>query len=292
MAPTYLDHLSHFASFLTAYVHTILYLRTLYPRTSFATSRFHNTPVHQSRHPLVCEWISDAVAAVRDELLKGTVARLAIVIFCYGGVEKESSGCVRILERFMLDVGAFPVVDKGERNMEIEWEGSERDEGEAEVVVDAEEDSEEDAGADTKHKGKERAPDEHVDVDMSEQFRAAFVMLTTRCSQLKPLPKNCSFNISIELKDEADVDPPVGHPQPWVPVQPSLQKTKRNGAEPEDKGVKEGKSKEGQDLGGVKVTPIRSVEAGVFRFETWVEEGKAKFELDHAPKNSVASSGG
>lgn len=57
-----------------------------------------------------------------------------------------------------------------------------------------------------------------------------------------------------------------------------MQKTGRGGGR-EDKGQGDsGDRDEGSDLGGVKVTPIRTVQAGVFRFETWIEEGKDKFE--------------
>lgn len=277
MAPTYLESLGHFTNFLTAYVHTILYLRGLYPRESFVRSRFHDTAVYQSRHPLVCEWITDAIKAVREELLASTVSKIGIVIYWHGGA--ESSGSVKIMERYMLDVSGFPVVEKGQRNTEIEWEGEPRDEKTA---------SNDNGGGDQqKGRGKTPALDRDVDVDMSEQFRAALVVLTTRCSKLQPLPKNCSYNISMELKDESDVDPPIRHPKPWIPVQPSLQKTGRKGrdlgGEPQG---------EGQDLGGVRTTPIRSVSAGIFRFETWIEEGKAKFDLEQRSQSSLASSGG
>jgi mitotic spindle assembly checkpoint protein MAD2B len=269
MALTYHATLSAFTHFLTAYTHTLLYLRHLYPPASFARSRFHNTPVYQSRHPLVCEWIRDAIAAVHKELLEGTVGKIGIVIYSYGP-EREGSGTVKIMERYMLDVSSFPVVDKDDRNTEIEWE----------------EPGEENAGM---AKGKQKVLDKDVDVDLSEQFRAALVTLTSRTSQLAPLPPHCSFNISMELKDEADADPPIGHPQPWIPVQPSLQKTGRKGAQAD---VEEGRE-QGEDLGGAKVTPIRTVEAGVFRFEAWIEEGKAKFELaEKGSKNSFTSSGG
>lgn len=135
-----------------------------------------------------------------------------------------------------------------------------------------------------------------VDVDLSEQFRAALVVLTTRCAQLKPLPPNCAFNIALELKDEGDADPPIGHPQAWIPVQPSLQKTGRakalagsDGGEGSAKGHAN-KGKEGQDAGGVRTTPIRAVEAGVFRFETWVEEGEAKFKAQGSTQSSSITS--
>jgi mitotic spindle assembly checkpoint protein MAD2B len=271
MAPTYLETVSHFTTFLTAYTHTLLYLRELYPPTSFAKSRFHNTPVYQSRHPLVCEWITDAITAVREELLNGSVAKIGIVVFSYGS-QGESTGSAKIMERYMFDVSGFPVVAKSDRNMEIEWE-----DGTPPL------DDLDDNGVMKRQKTKPL--DDHVDVNVSEQYRAALIALTTRSSSLAPLPPHCSFNVSMELKDEGDIDPPIGHPQPWIPVQPSLQKTGRGKQavmrdEFDEKDFELGmrKEREGADLGGAKVTPVRSVQAGVFRFETWIEEGKAKFE--------------
>jgi mitotic spindle assembly checkpoint protein MAD2B len=221
---------------------------------------------------------------VREDLLLGTVSRIGIVIFSLP--ENSATGSAKILERYMFDVSTFPVVSKSERNLEMEWESSaseqenDSDGSDAPVV-------------DTRKKGKEKEWDADVDVNLSEQFRAALMALTSRTSRLEPLPANCSFNISMELKDEADVDPPIKHPQPWIPVQPSLQKTGRK-ATVRDENEEEAREKaidEGEDLGGVKVTPIRAIEAGVFRFETWIEEGKAKFEKQSdSTKTSFGSS--
>jgi mitotic spindle assembly checkpoint protein MAD2B len=282
MAPTYLETLSHFTTFLTAYTHTLLYHRTLYPPTSFVRSRFHNAAVYQSRHPLVCEWIADAITAVREELLKGSVSKIGIVIFTYDS-EREETGSAKIMERYMFDVSDFPVVARQDRNMEIEFE-----QGTPEI---------QDFDDDGVMKRRKTKPlDGDVDVNLSEQFRAALLALTTRTSVLAPLPPNCSFNISMELKDEGDIDPPIGHPQAWVPVQPSLQKTGRSAMfrdefdeEAFELGIR--REKEGADLGGAKVTPVRSVHAGVFRFENWIEEGKAKFASteEDSSKSSFSS---
>ncbi|KAF2131389.1 DNA-binding protein [Dothidotthia symphoricarpi CBS 119687] len=271
MPPTYLSTLAAFTSFLTAYTHTLLYLRTLYPRTSFVHSRFHNTSVYQSRHPLVCEWIRDALSAVHAQLLTGSLSRIGIVIFAQHNANDDQTGSAAILERYMVDVSRFPVVEKSERETRIEWASDSRSPSPDDNIP-------------------ARDDDEDVDANLSEQFRAALIALTTRTAQLAPLPPSCSFNVAMELKDEMGVDPPIAHPMPWVPVQPSLQKTGRGGVG-ETKKQKTGKrgeddmereeddGKEGADLGGVRVTPIRSVQAGVFRFETWVEEGRAKFDI-------------
>lgn len=61
---------STFSDFLTVAIHTILYERNIYPRASFLSARKYNYPVRQNRHPKVCQWIQDAVAAVEAELLK------------------------------------------------------------------------------------------------------------------------------------------------------------------------------------------------------------------------------
>lgn len=329
---TYIETLDAFTNFLTAYIHTLLYLRSLYPRTSFVHSRFHNTSAYQSRHPLVCDWIRDAVEAIRTELIDGTVSRIGIVIFHYGNGSKNGSaekgtGDVHIIERFMIDVSAFPVVDKDERNAILEWgsqPSSQASVRSASLELDGEISGEDNegrwrdeggagpSGADTPSRRNrsrdgsepnEPAFDLSVDINLAEQMRAALISLTTRCAQLKPIPDKCSFNIAMELKDESDVDPPIGHPQAWIPVQPSLQKIGRKSirnATVEDEGADgltqdsnelEDKRKRGKDLGGLRFTPIRTVEAGTFRFETWVEEGRAKFEdMSHnAPDSAEVS---
>lgn len=299
---TYIENLNAFTNFVTAYIHTLLYLRSLYPRAFFVNSRFVNTSVYQSRHPLVCEWIHDAVDAIRTELLFGAVSRIGVVIFHYGngsriGSAERDTGDVQIMERFMIDVSAFPVVDGDERNAILKWESrpsSQASVGSAPLELD---------GSCEDHESDQPAFDLVVDTNLAEQLRAALISLTTRCAQLRPLPEKCSFNIGLELKDGADVDPPIGHPQVWIPVQPSLQKTRRNSfsnAAVEAKGDHGSTQKRheledtkdrGGDLGGLRFTPIRTVEAGTLRFEAWVEEGGTKFQNigDKAPDSPGVS---
>ena len=62
----------------------------------------------------------------------------------------------------------------------------------------------------------------------------------------------------MELNENAE--PPIGHPQPWIPA-----------LEEGDGGNRNGKSRE-----GVRTVPGRNVEAGDFVMEMWVEEGKDK----------------
>lgn len=67
---TYEAVVSAYGDFLIVAIHTILYERNIYPRNSFLKARQYNYPVRQSRHPKVCNWIMDAVAAVEIEMLK------------------------------------------------------------------------------------------------------------------------------------------------------------------------------------------------------------------------------
>ncbi len=67
---TYRAVVTAYSEFLTVAIHTILYERNLYPQASFIKARKYNYPVRQNRHPKVCKWIMDAVAAVEVEMLK------------------------------------------------------------------------------------------------------------------------------------------------------------------------------------------------------------------------------
>jgi mitotic spindle assembly checkpoint protein MAD2B len=146
------------------------------------------------------------------------------------------SPSLQALERFVFDVSKFPVVPKEDLYTQLEREGT-----------------------------AQAAP---PSVDLEEQLRAALSRLTGCGSKLSPLPPDCSFNVAVELKDEAD--PPIGHPQPWIPAQPSLQR--RAGGSDAD-GYED---RLGSDLGGLKLTPIRTIDAGEMVFEMWVEEGEGK----------------
>jgi len=180
-APTFRTLIAEFTEFLTVAIHTILYERSLYPRTSFLTARRYNHPVRQSRHPKVCEWINDAITAVENELLKGVVASVAVVIF-----NKDN----KAMERFVFDASRFPIVPTADLDTPLERRDSDGEE-----------------------------VDVLPQIDMEEQFRATMSKLTNCQSALKPLPQGCTFTVAVELKPDGDA--PVSHPQPWVPAQPS-----------------------------------------------------------------------
>ena len=50
-------------------IHTILYIRQIYPADLFVRRKKYETPVYQSRHPGLNEYIAGAVKAISDELV-------------------------------------------------------------------------------------------------------------------------------------------------------------------------------------------------------------------------------
>ena len=166
------------------------------------------------------------------------MARVAVVIY---SPENEP------LERFMFDVSRFPTVPPAETLTPFEHS----------AVAD----------------GAENDPSSTVStVDLQEQFRGVMSKLSVCGGTLGPLPENCSFTLCMELKDQAD--PPITHPQPWIPAQPSLQRSRDRVGD--DGSENTPTTEQGSDLGGMKTTPIRSVGAGEFVLEMWIEEGKRK----------------
>lgn len=171
---------THFTDFLTTAIHTILYERTIYPQTSFLSARKYNLPVRQNRHPRVCEWINDAVAAVESELLKCTVDMVAVMIYDKKNQPKE---------RYVFDVSRFPVISSADLDIPM-VRGSLNDQDNGALPV----------------------------IDMEEHFRAALTRLASCSSMLGSLPQGCTFTVAIELRRDGLA--PVTHPQPWIPAQP------------------------------------------------------------------------
>ncbi|KAI0719948.1 DNA-binding protein [Cerioporus squamosus] len=68
------------AEFIEVAIHTILYVRQIYPAELFVRRRKYDTPVFQSRHPALNEYIAGAVRAITDELALGTLDKVVMVI--------------------------------------------------------------------------------------------------------------------------------------------------------------------------------------------------------------------
>ncbi|KAG5644626.1 hypothetical protein DXG03_008104 [Asterophora parasitica] len=99
------------AEFIEVAVHTILYVRQIYPADLFIRRKKYDTPVFQSRHPALNEYISGAVKAIGEELIKGTVDKVIVVI-----KDKEQVA----LERFIFSIENMVQVEAFNKDTGIE----------------------------------------------------------------------------------------------------------------------------------------------------------------------------
>ena len=241
-------------SFLTVTTHHILYLRRLYPPISFLSTRAYNYPVRQNRHLAVCTWVNDAVAAVRDQLEKSTVEKVSICIF-----ECDNN---RFLERWTFDLRSFPSIAKRDGDVALEPIPAEADDSFNTKINLA---------------------------DLEAEFRATLSRISTAAARLKPLPEGpgapeCSFAMSIEVKDKADR--PVGRiekeERKWIAAEPDtfLAKPPSSPSRRSDQ--------EAADA-TFETHPVRRLEAGELRMEVWVEESarvKSQFTIPQSMPGS------
>ncbi|KAK1241083.1 hypothetical protein MKX08_001057 [Trichoderma sp. CBMAI-0020] len=259
--------LSTFASFLTIAIHSLLFHRSIYPSTSFLTARAFNLAVHQSRHPAVCAWINDAVSAISNQLNAGTARRIALVV--------HSSDSSKVRERWVFDVERFPAWDlKSEAAATATATAAESEE---EPTSHQQQDNDQDADSE-ESEDEETAAEVHDALnwaDIHEALRGALQRLAYAAQAAEKLPPGCPFTLALELRDEAEA--PIGHPQPWIPSEPSLQPPTKQ------------KPLQGDSLKGIATKPVRSVRADPLFFECWLEQGSPEPEVVN---NSNASSGG
>ena len=64
-------------------IHTILYVRQVYPADIFVRRKKYDTPVFQSRHPSLNEYISGAVKAIGEELIRVSVIRIRFTLILF-----------------------------------------------------------------------------------------------------------------------------------------------------------------------------------------------------------------
>ncbi|KAH6916966.1 DNA-binding protein [Coprinopsis sp. MPI-PUGE-AT-0042] len=81
--------------FIEVAIHTILYVRQVYPPDLFIRRKKYETPVYQSRHPALNEYIAGAVKAVGEEMAQDTVDKVVVVI-----KDKEQTP----MERFIFSI--------------------------------------------------------------------------------------------------------------------------------------------------------------------------------------------
>lgn len=181
--------LSTFTHFLTVCIHNILYYRNIYPAQTFLTSRAYNLPVHQSRHPKVCSWIRDAVDALKAQLVRGSVERIAVVIY---------DDKARVMERWMFDVAGFPAWT-GFKEGKVQQRREEDEEGDNRA---------EDAAATGTGTGPGAAEGKVNWSNVHEELRASIRKLAYAGEKMAPLPDGCTFTIAVELREEGEA--PIG----------------------------------------------------------------------------------
>ena len=113
-------------------------------------------------------------------------------------------------------------------------------------------------------------------MDLPEQFRATITRLSSLSSTLGSLPKDCTFTLAVDLRDDAGADSPSSENSTWIAADLGLQKKRKQAGESNQSSNKGHEGQKGKDRGGVRTTPIRSLESGAFAMEMWIEEGREK----------------
>ncbi|KAL1986975.1 hypothetical protein VTN96DRAFT_5131 [Rasamsonia emersonii] len=240
-----------FTNFLSVSIHQILFLRSVYPRSTFLPVRAYNYPVRQSRHPKVCDYINDVALAVETEILKGTITAVTVII--------SSIRTNQPMERYAFDLSGFPHVPAGE------------------IYTTFEERKEE----------ASRPQSTTQTVDLEAQFRACLARLASACARLTPLPRDDEFGFTVCIEVREDALPPAGttkEEQAWIVAEPG-QVHLRSCTAPfsvsklgNDKHQQQQQQASKVTNGRAKTVPVRRVEAGELRLELWVEEAKQKFD--------------
>lgn len=171
--------LTSLTSFLAVAVHTLLHHRRVYPPETFLLARAYNLPVRQSRHPAVCAWVRDAVAAAGAQIRCGAAASVALVL--------HAPGAFAVVERWVFELRGVPALPDGDGRRHGQGDG-------------------EDAGED----GVNWA-------DVDEALRGALRRVAYMGESIPPPPEGCTFSLAVELRDEAlppiQVSPTL-HPRP------------------------------------------------------------------------------
>lgn len=254
-------------SFLTVAAHHILYLRRLYPPISFLSTRAYNYPVRQNRHPAVCNWILDAVAAIRDQLEKNTVEKVALCIY-----ECETN---KVLERWTFDLHSLPAVARRDRDIPF---GPTHVPPNSSVLAS---DKPESTTTPTTDLALARTLNL---TDLEAHFRATLSRISTAAARLHPLPEGpgapeCSFTLAIEVKDGADR--PVGRldkeERRWMAAEPDETNTNTTTTTTSTNNENSNHQTSTMSPHSAQTHAIRRLEAGELRIEVWVEEAAAKF---------------
>jgi mitotic spindle assembly checkpoint protein MAD2B len=181
-----------------------------------------------------------------------TVSQVSLVIYSKVSIP---------MERYVFSTEAFPIISPSEINSPFDF-GS--------TILDVE--------------GNSTNVRPTAMIDLTSQFRGLLTRMSTEAAKLSSLPADCTFTIAIELRDDTKPrsDPPIGHPQPWIPAAPGLQRAEKRADE--DRLANDVRPKMGKYIGTGLTRPVRNVDAGPVIMEVWIEEGKDKEIVAKAPK--------
>lgn len=170
-------------SFLTVAIHSLLFHRRLYPPTSFLLARAYNLAVYQSRHPGVCAWVRDAVAAVAAQIRAGALRSLALVV--------HRPGDFAVAERWTFDLSSFPLDPLSATHPPPQPAPADALDPDAAAAVNS--------------------------TDLAEALRAALSRIAHTAETIGPPPEGSIFTLAVELRPEAPAPIQVRRP----PASPS-----------------------------------------------------------------------
>ena len=93
--------------------HTILCVRRVYPANAFVRRRLYDTPVYESRHPGLSEYIHSVVRAIAHELEESTVRQVILAIYHEDAPDEALEEFVFVLTFLLSDA------DKRDRDLVI-----------------------------------------------------------------------------------------------------------------------------------------------------------------------------
>ncbi|KOS14338.1 hypothetical protein Malapachy_4123 [Malassezia pachydermatis] len=112
---TYNETIQMIQELLECCIHTILCVRRVYPQQVFLRCKMYDTPVYQSRHPALTEYIHHAVQAVTKELDQSSLQSVTLGI-CHD----DDTVASHMLEKYIFVLSfLLPETDRRDRDLII-----------------------------------------------------------------------------------------------------------------------------------------------------------------------------
>ncbi|KAJ3524906.1 hypothetical protein NMY22_g10801 [Coprinellus aureogranulatus] len=176
------------AEFIEIAIHTILYVRQIYPPDLFIRRKKYDTPVFQSRHPALNEYIAGAVKALEDEMTQGAVEKVVVVI-----KNKEHVP----MERFIFSIENMVEVPSFNKGAKLRIDGAMT------------------ASSLTQYFRSFLIKLSMVECQLGQMYLGGAAFSRPILSTASRTADNVSFAILLELRDDAA---PQDDPPPWIPA--------------------------------------------------------------------------